>query len=261
MRDLKDFNRNIHEFSSVVWILQLVAYSYISGYMYKYEATHPLLRSIARFDMVMSFLQFVFYMILFKTRRLNKDEFGNFDDELQQSDPNYSLDQGNPNQVSLLNGTRQDLDKSGFDRTIDIINNKTVEWDARNERDGYDGLKKAKIALQNDIYCLAFASFIDPEQLNGQPGFLGKIPMNDDEVTAIYLGALMVICIQLTVIGLVGNYEATAPNFVVAPAHEFTITIARFLAYYMMHLNVEPEIRNGLILCKYCLNHPGCFKL
>ena len=84
--------------------------------------------------------------------------------------------------------------------------------------------------------------------------------MNDDEVTAIYLGALMVICIQLTVIGLIGNYEATAPNFVVAPAHQYTITIARFLSYYMMHLNVEPEIRNGLILCKYCLNHPGCFK-
>jgi hypothetical protein len=28
----------------------------------------------------------------------------------------------------------------------------------------------------------------------------------------------------------------------------------------MMHLNVETEIRNGLELCKYCLNHPGIFK-
>lgn len=203
-------------FSPVVWILQLIAYSYISGYMYKYTVTHPLLRSIARFDMVMSFLQFVFYMILYKTRRDNTADCGNFDEEFHHAGEVHSEDSighGPPNQVSLLNGTRQDLDKSAFDRTIDIINNKTVEWDAKNERDGYDSMKKAKIALQNDIYSLAFASFIDPDQLTGDPGFLGKIPMNDDEVTAIYLGALMVICIQLTVIALIGNYEATTATF------------------------------------------------
>ena len=28
----------------------------------------------------------------------------------------------------------------------------------------------------------------------------------------------------------------------------------------MMHLNVEPDVRNGLLLMKYAVNHPSAFK-
>lgn len=44
------------------------------------------------------------------------------------------------------------------------------------------------------------------------------------------------------------------------PADSYSLVIARFISYNMMHLNVEQEIRNGLELCKYCLNHPAIFK-
>lgn len=84
--------------------------------------------------------------------------------------------------------------------------------------------------------------------------------MSNDEVTNIYLGAIMVIFIQLTVICLITNHMQSSPGFAVAPAHSYTIILARFISYNMMHLNVEPEIRNGLVLCKYCLNHPGYFR-
>jgi len=84
--------------------------------------------------------------------------------------------------------------------------------------------------------------------------------MSNDEVTNIYLGAIMVIFIQLTVISLITNHMQSSPGFAIAPAHSYTIILARFISYNMMHLNVEPEIRNGLILCKYCLNHPGYFR-
>jgi hypothetical protein len=55
-------------------------------------------------------------------------------------------------------------------------------------------------------------------------------------------------------------YERTSPDFEIRPSDSFIIILARFLSSIMMHLNVEPEIRAGLILSKYCLNHPNRFK-
>lgn len=121
-------------------------------------------------------------------------------------------------------------------------------------------MQKSNVGLQEDIYSFAFASFIDPDKIREKDGFLDKIPMNDDEITGLYLGALLVMFIQLGMMSLIMTYELTSPDFNILPAKEYTIMIARFISYYMMHLNVEPEIRNGLILGKYCVNHPGIFK-
>jgi hypothetical protein len=121
-------------------------------------------------------------------------------------------------------------------------------------------LAVAKIGLQNDVYSLAYAAFLDPEQLEIKPGNLPKIQMNDDEMMNIFLGALMIIGCQLCMIGMIIYYEVTSPNFNIVPATSFTIILARFLSSVMMHLNVEPEIRAGLILAKWCLNHPNRLK-
>ena len=43
-------------------------------------------------------------------------------------------------------------------------------------------LAVAKIGLQNDIYSLAYAAFLDPEQLEVKDGNLPKIQMNFEEV-------------------------------------------------------------------------------
>jgi hypothetical protein len=55
-------------------------------------------------------------------------------------------------------------------------------------------------------------------------------------------------------------YEKTSPDFKIRPSNSLIIILSRFLASIMMHLNVEPEIRAGLLLAKYCLNHPNRFK-
>jgi len=50
-------------------------------------------------------------------------------------------------------------------------------------------------------------------------------------------------------------------KFEIVPAKSYKIIIPRFLASVMMHLNVEPDIRNGLTLMKYAVNHPSKFKI
>ena len=116
------------------------------------------------------------------------------------------------------------------------------------------------IKLQNDIYSLAYASFLDPDQLEEQNGFMPKIIMNDEEVSNIFLGAIMVILSQLTMIGLIVVFENTSETFHIIPSNSFLIIIARFMSSMMMHLNVEPEIRAGLMLAKYAVNRPHRFK-
>ena len=49
-------------------------------------------------------------------------------------------------------------------------------------------------------------------------------------------------------------------KFKIQKAESFFIIIPRFLSSIMMHLNVEPDIRNGLNLMKWAINHPSKFK-
>lgn len=52
---------------------------------------------------------------------------------------------------------------------------------------------------------------------------------------------------------------ADPPVSVNAPKH-YLILIPRLLSSFMMHLTVEQDIRNGLLLMKYAVNHPFLFK-
>ena len=66
--------------------------------------------------------------------------------------------------------------------------------------------------------------------------------------------------IQFTLIGICWFSMATQDAFQFKhPANVWTI-ITRFMMAIMMHFTVEPDIRNGLALMKYAVNHPGSFK-
>ena len=84
--------------------------------------------------------------------------------------------------------------------------------------------------------------------------------MNDQEISNIFMGALIVILLQAATISLIMYYEITTPSFKIIPSDSFTIILARLFASMMMHLNVEPEIRSGINLAKYLVNHPSRFK-
>ena len=49
-------------------------------------------------------------------------------------------------------------------------------------------------------------------------------------------------------------------KFELKPPSDFLIVIPRLLSSIMMHLIVEPDIRNGIALMKYSVNHPWMFK-
>lgn len=64
-------------------------------------------------------------------------------------------------------------------------------------RKALDKFKMPNCSIGNDIYSLAYASFLDPDQLEERQGIPGlpKIEMDGDEMQQIYLGAVVIIMI------------------------------------------------------------------
>ena len=85
------------------------------------------------------------------------------------------------------------------------------------------------------------------------------IQMNKREISNIYLGALLVICFQLTLIFLIISHMLSDKFKRVRP-DSVLIILPRFLSSLMMHINVETDIRAGINLMKFAVNHPTKFK-
>ena len=50
------------------------------------------------------------------------------------------------------------------------------------------------------------------------------------------------------------------PGFKLKPATEFLVVLPRLISSILMHLVVEPDIRNGISIMKYVVNHPGMIR-
>lgn len=132
--------------------------------------------------------------------------------------------------------------------------------------------RSTTIKINDDIYSLAFAALINPEELQYDDflddkekleKYLQKnLTLTRRERSRLYQSALMVVFIQITTIYLLIMYfkkTSDPPVTVNAPKH-YLILIPRLLSSFMMHLTVEQDIRNRLLLMKYAVNHPFLFK-
>ena len=112
------------------------------------------------------------------------------------------------------------------------------------------------IKIQKDIYSLAYASLIDHNLLDKTVSdCCPNTPMNPREISSLYLGALLVICFQSTLVFLLFNFMNSS-EFCILRGHTILIVLPRFLSSLMMHINVETDIRAGIGLMKYAINHP-----
>lgn len=96
------------------------------------------------------------------------------------------------------------------------------------------------------------------EEGKTKAGFLPAIKYGAGERANLYLGALLVIFFQLTVITLIIN-EMAFGEFKIVPPKKFSVILPRTISAVLGHIKVEPDIRAGLSYMKYCLNHPEKF--
>ena len=83
--------------------------------------------------------------------------------------------------------------------------------------------------------------------------------MTRRERSGLYQSALMVVFIQITTIFLLVMFFQSDKKAVIDIPKQYLILIPRLLSSFMMHLQVEADIRNGLHLMKYAVNHPYMF--
>ena len=76
----------------------------------------------------------------------------------------------------------------------------------------------------------------------------------------MFMGAFTIISIQLILIYLIYDHLFIENEYVI-PTTSFKIIFPRFISSLMMHVQVEPDIRAGLGLMKYVVNHPHKFRL
>jgi len=51
------------------------------------------------------------------------------------------------------------------------------------------------------------------------------------------------------------DYAKYNENFAITAACSLDMMVARFVASMMMHINVEKDVRNGINMMKYAVNH------
>jgi hypothetical protein len=109
--------------------------------------------------------------------------------------------------------------------------------------------KPTKLKLSKDSTAMGFAVFLHEE-------FAG---IGAAERSDVFLSALFVHLVQLLMIWCVWEYAATNEKFAISAAESLDMIIARFVASMMMHINCEKDVRNGINMMKYCINHRANF--
>lgn len=73
-----------------------------------------------------------------------------------------------------------------------------------------------------------------------------RINLLNDERENLYYSAILVVFVQLTTIYLIYIFFSTGSGLEIVPAHKFEVVIPRLTSSIMMHLIVEPDIRDGI---------------
>ena len=108
--------------------------------------------------------------------------------------------------------------------------------------------------MNESVYSLVFGTFVKPEHMDTKAKNFEKSEWAD-----AFLQAFFVFCIQSLIIFLI-IYYMLSEDFEVLKANTYLIIIPRFISSYMMHLDVEGKIRNGINLMKYTVTNPSHFK-
>jgi hypothetical protein len=240
LSQLRGQDHKIKDHGHIVWIFNIVVYVVLLAAMCFVTPPSSFVKSQLAIDILMFSMQYVYYVLqkeLDKKRDLEK--------QLQDEDAGNKVRDSHTILAGLALSARSRQAR------------KTEEGQAKDQKD---------FKIQNDIYSLAFASMIDTTKLeeldSGEDSkrYMSYVSIAQSERHSIFLGALMVVFVQFSMIFLIFGL-ISAPDFKIRQLDSFLMVIPRLLSSIMMHMNVEPDFRNGLKLMKYAANHPHHFRL
>ena len=111
--------------------------------------------------------------------------------------------------------------------------------------------EEQEFGLGNDTYAMAFKAL--------HWDVAAQLDLSPTDVWNAYHAALFVAGIQWAMIFFVVFMMATYETFVIMFPRDLATMAARFICTILMHLQVESDIRQGLRMMKYSLNHSNDF--
>lgn len=91
--------------------------------------------------------------------------------------------------------------------------------------------------------------------------FMKPIKLLNDERENLFYSAILVTFVQITTIYLILVFFSDGKGLKIVPAMKYEVVIPRLTSSIMMHLICEPDIRDGIMIMKYVLNHPHKFSV
>lgn len=169
----------------------------------------------------------------------------------------------------------QEKPGSGFILFKILVNTDGIDFEHITEETETQVFANRDLKINDDIYSLAFAALVHPDEAEeglteGEKksgAFMKRINLLCDERDNLFYSAILVTFVQLTTIYLIlvffseGSKENNDIGFKMVPATKYETMIPRVTSSIMMHLICQPDIRDGINLMKYVLNHPKKFRL
>lgn len=98
------------------------------------------------------------------------------------------------------------------------------------------------------------------EEFDPKKKYMPRVALLNDERSSLYISALLVSIIQFSVIMLIVFYFNDGTGVQLVPAMSLLDLLPRLISCIMMHLNVLPDLRQGIELMKFAVNHPHKFR-
>ena len=86
-----------------------------------------------------------------------------------------------------------------------------------------------------------------------------NLNLSSAQQSEVFMNSMLVHFIQLIMIFCIWNFVKVDPNFKIERPINYDMLIGRFVASMMMHINVEKDVRAGLAMMKYAVNHRDKF--
>jgi hypothetical protein len=251
LRDFYDKNRKVNTNHRWVWYFHIVSYSYIIYVYFLTDAREIDASESSKIwiplDIILTF-NIGLYQIFYNHVQYLEDQ--GIEETAEQMQPSFNeVNNGTP----LLEGDTEavgTLKKQLKKRYGSILFQKKQKVELDSIYNIVDP-KVMNFKLTADSTAMGYAVFLKKEHLG--------LNLSAEQQSDVFMNSLIVQCVQVIMILCVWKYAYVNDEFVVRPAESLDMMVARFVASMMMHINVEKDVRGGINMMKYAVNHSENF--
>lgn len=101
--------------------------------------------------------------------------------------------------------------------------------------------------MAGDAVQMGFAAFLKKEKLG--------LSLSYQQQSYVAQNSIIIQLVQVIMLYCCFNFERMNWSSLITPSDSYDMMVARFMSSIMMHINVEQDVKNGIHMMKYVVNH------